>query len=582
MKISQSCIEKLRALVLLGIKSWDYCVIWKLSDDQRRIEFMGCCCRGAERSSKDEEDHRFVHTPCRDETLPHPRTNACDALDELPSSMILDSGNHTEALLTNKPVWLSLPNFTNMETVKTKLLIPVTHGLIELFVAKHMPEDHQTVEFVMEQCNGAAASWDPCFNDQTVLGSPGLNDRLSTEKPFSGYLKSSNHFLPWMQPPPPTMTTTTADSLNLLPWELPQDQTRICNSPLNFLGNPPQQQLESILSEKPTSFDSGVDHGVPEIAAALTNNPAGLHHSMAEYEKESVKQEMGRGDSLSDCSDQIEDDDDQKVASRSGRRNQSKNLVAERKRRKKLNDRLYALRALVPKITKMDRASILGDAIEFVKELQKQVKDLQDELEETPEEEAEKQNGNPSQLGTQNQDPVVHGDHNKSPEGSGLVIAEQGNARCSSSNKTSDASKHNPDSQSTEDKGQQMEVQVEVSQVNGNEFFVKIFCENRAGGFVKLLEAMNSLGLEVTNANITTFRGLVLNVVKVEKRDSELVQAEQVRESLIELTRNPTGGWSEPEATTEAGPADLHHHHCLHHDQQRPNTHRLRHRHHCR
>ncbi|KAI6668082.1 hypothetical protein NL676_032980 [Syzygium grande] len=56
-----------------------------------------------------------------------------------------------------------------------------------------------------------------------------------------------------------------------------------------------------------------------------------------------------------------------------------KQLIAEQERKTMYGDRIHTLRSLVPKISKLDKNSILGDAVDYIKDLQMEVRNLKEE-----------------------------------------------------------------------------------------------------------------------------------------------------------------------------------------------------------
>nr|WDQ29614.1 transcription factor MYC5 [Santalum album] len=63
-----------------------------------------------------------------------------------------------------------------------------------------------------------------------------------------------------------------------------------------------------------------------------------------------------------------------------GREAALNHVEAERQRREKLNHRFYALRAVVPNVSRMDKASLLADAVSYISELKAKVEDLESQL----------------------------------------------------------------------------------------------------------------------------------------------------------------------------------------------------------
>ncbi|XP_074287932.1 uncharacterized protein LOC141613095 [Silene latifolia] len=157
-------------------------------------------------------------------------------------------------------------------------------------------------------------------------------------------------------------------------------------------------------------------------------------------------------------------------------------VLAERKRREKLSQRFISLSAIIPGLKKMDKASVLGDAIKYVKQLQDKVKTLEEEAKKKPVESA-----------TSRKKSWVNEDGD-----------EQSLAQASSPGGSCD--------------GLLPEIEVKFSD---KDVLIRIHCGKKSGILEKLLSQVVMLHLEVINSSALAFGGSFLDLTIIAQMNAE-------------------------------------------------------------
>ncbi|KAJ6804349.1 myc transcription factor 7 [Iris pallida] len=170
-----------------------------------------------------------------------------------------------------------------------------------------------------------------------------------------------------------------------------------------------------------------------------------------------------------------------------GREEPLNHVEAERQRREKLNQRFYALRAVVPNVSKMDKASLLGDAISYITELKSKMQSVESENQ-----------------GLRSQLEALKNEKDSSPG--------------------------RPDQQQAADRCLQG-VKIEVRILAGPEAMIRLQCARMNHPTARLMGALKELDLEVLYASVSVVKEVMVQQATVKMASRRYTQ-EQLSAAL--------------------------------------------------
>ncbi|XP_031402895.1 transcription factor BHLH42-like isoform X2 [Punica granatum] len=205
-------------------------------------------------------------------------------------------------------------------------------------------------------------------------------------------------------------------------------------------------------------------------------------------------------------------------------------VLAERRRREKLNERFIILRSLVPFVTKMDKASILGDTIEYVKQLRMRIQDLETKIRQM-ETDLRSRLGDPARLSSSKEQrsssagavdraacsapPGTEKRKMRIVEGSGTVVKPKA--------VESPPPPPTPTSMETS-------VQVSIIESNG---LIELQCPHKEGLLLDVMQMLRELRIEITAVQSSLTNGFFMAELKAKVKEN----VNGKKASIVEVKR---------------------------------------------